>query len=151
MEWINIFGLIFMAVIMLPNIIFAASGRGGFENLWKNRRVEILEQIGRYGCFIFMIVNIPGTWSGWRSDEWFAVYLLTDSALILIYLVIWVTAFRKESLFTALSLSTIPSFIFLFSGISSGSVLLTVSALLFAPSHILLSYMNQKAKEKSNG
>ena len=151
MEWINIFGLIFMAVIILPNIIFAASGRGGFENLWKNRRVEILEQIGRYGCFIFMIVNIPGTWSGWRSDEWFAVYLLTDSALILIYLIIWVTAFRKESLFTALSLSTIPSFIFLFSGISSGSVLLTVSALLFAPSHILLSYMNQKAKEKSNG
>lgn len=151
MEWINIFGLIFMAVIMLPNIIFAASVRGGFENLWKNKWVEILEQIGRYGCFIFMIVNIPGTWSGWRSDEWFAVYLLTDSALILIYLIIWVTAFRKESLFTALSLSAIPSFIFLFSGIASGSVLLTVSALLFAPSHILLSYMNQKVKEKSNG
>ena len=30
MEWINIFGLIFMAVIMLPNIIFAVSERGGF-------------------------------------------------------------------------------------------------------------------------
>ena len=45
MEWINIFGLIFMAVIMLPNIIFAASGRGGFENLWKTEGLRFWSRL----------------------------------------------------------------------------------------------------------
>ena len=29
------------------------------------------EQVGRLGCFGFMIINIPGTWFGWWSDEAF--------------------------------------------------------------------------------
>ncbi len=41
-----------------------------------------------------------------------------------------------------MALSIIPSAIFLFSGIISRSLLLTLSALLFAPSHILISYKN---------
>lgn len=150
MGWINIFGLIFMAVIMIPNIIFAIMNKDGFENLWENKRVELPEQIGRYGCFIFMVINIPGTWFGWWSDECFALYLVIDTLLILIYLLIWLVCFRKESVFRALSLSIIPSVIFLFSGITSRSILLTVSALVFAPCHILISYRNLKAKENIN-
>lgn len=30
MKWINVFGLIFVAVIMIPNIIFAIKCKGGF-------------------------------------------------------------------------------------------------------------------------
>ena len=41
-----------------------------------------------------------------------------------------------------MALSIIPSAMFLFSGIISRSLLLTLSALLFAPSHILISYKN---------
>ena len=43
---------------MLPNIVFALTHKDGFENLWQNRAVEVLEQIGRFGCFFLMIVNI---------------------------------------------------------------------------------------------
>lgn len=32
MEWINIFGLIFVVVIMIPNIIFAIKCKDGFTN-----------------------------------------------------------------------------------------------------------------------
>ena len=42
MEWINIFGLVFMTVIIIPNIIFAVKCKDGFENLWKNKTVETL-------------------------------------------------------------------------------------------------------------
>lgn len=144
MEWFNAFGLIFMAVIMIPNIIFAIKCKDGFENKRRNKFIEIIEQIGRFGCFGFMIINIPGTWLGWWSDEAFALYLVVDTVLALLYCGIWAVCFRKNSLFRALALSVLPSALFLFSGIMSRSILLILSAMLFAPTHILISYKNAK-------
>ena len=142
MEFVNIFGLIFVAVIMIPNIIFAIKCKEGFENTWSHRAVEMVEQIGRFGCFGFMIINIPGTWFGWWSDEAFVLYLLVHTALVILYCAIWIVCFRKRSMFRAMALSIIPSVLFLFSGIMSRSILLILSAVLFAPSHILISYKN---------
>lgn len=144
MEWCNVFGLIFMAVILIPNILFAVKCKDGFENKWKNRTVETVEQIGRFGCFGFMIFNIPGTWFGWWSDEAFAVYLVVDALLVGLYCLVWIVCFRKTGLFRALALSILPSVLFLFSGIMTRSVLLTISALLFAPTHIAISWQNAK-------
>ncbi|MDY4114892.1 MAG: hypothetical protein SOY35_03155 [Blautia sp.] len=144
MEWINIYGLIFIVVIMIPNIIFAIKCKDGFANKWKNKFVEMIEQIGRFGCFGFMIINIPGTWFGWWSDEVFAVYLIVNVILVILYCVIWIICFKKNSIFRALALSIIPSILFLFSGIMSRSVLLIIAATIFAPSHITISYKNAK-------
>lgn len=144
MEWLNVFGLVMVAVIMIPNILFAMKCKDGFVNKWNNKSVETVEQIGRFGCFGFMIINIPGTWFGWWSDEAFAVYLVVDAVLVTLYCVIWAVCFRKSSVFRALTLSIIPSVLFLFSGIMSRSILLTIAAVLFAPSHILISYQNAK-------
>lgn len=145
MGQINIFGLVFMVIIMIPNVIFALKCKDGFENRWENKAVEVLEQIGRYGCFAFMVINIPKTWFGWASDESFALYLIVDAVLVTAYCVIWAVCFKKNSVFRALSLSMIPSAIFLFSGIMSRSVLLMISALIFAPCHILISYKNARS------
>lgn len=145
MGWINIFGLVFMVIIMIPNVIFALKCKDGFENKWENKFIEVLEQIGRYGCFAFMVINIPKTWFGWASDEAFALYLIVDAVLVIAYCVIWAVCFKKNSVFRALSLSMIPSAIFLFSGIMSRSVFLMISALIFAPCHILISYKNARS------
>lgn len=67
MEWFNVFGLIFIVVIMIPNVVFAIKCKDGFDNKWNNKYVEVTEQVGRLGCFGFMIINIPGTWFGWWS------------------------------------------------------------------------------------
>jgi len=144
MEWVNIFGAVFIVIIMVPNIIYALKCRENFANKWNNRGVEIVEQIGRFGCFGFMVVNIPGTWFGWWSDEAFAIYLIANSVLTILYCVIWIVCFRKNTIFRALVLSIIPSIIFIFSGIMSRSVLLLVASLLFAPAHIFISYKNAR-------
>lgn len=144
MEWFNGFGLIFIAVIMIPNIIFALKCKDGFVNKWNNKYVEIIEQVGRFGCFGFMIINIPGTYFGWWSDEAFAIYLIVDFILVLIYCIIWIVCFKESIIFRALALSIIPSILFLFSGIMSRSVLLIIASVLFAPSHIMISYKNAK-------
>lgn len=145
MEWINIFGLVFIAIIMIPNIVFAIKCKDGFENKWNNKSVEIVEQIGRFGCFGFMVINIPGTWFGWWSDNAFSIYLIVNMVLIILYCGIWIICFRKNTVFRALALSIIPSVIFLFSGIMSRSILLIITSLLFAPAHILISYKNAKS------
>ena len=142
MEWFNVYGMIFIMVLMIPNIIFAIKCKDRFLNRWNNKVVELIEQIGRYSCFAFMIINVPGTCFGFSSDEAFAVYLIVNIVLVLIYCAIWIVCFRKNNVFRALSLSIIPSVMFLFSGIISGSILLVVASLLFAPSHILISYKN---------
>lgn len=144
MECVNIFGLIFIVVIMIPNIIFALKCKDGFENKWNNQSIEIIEQIGRFGCLGFMIVNVPGTWFGWWSDEAFALYLVVDTVLAILYCAIWMICFKKNRMFRAMTLSIIPSILFLFSGIMSRSMLLIISAVLFAPSHIMISYKNAK-------
>ena len=129
---------------MIPNTIFAIKCKEGFDNKWSNKTVEIIEQAGRFGCFVFMIINIPGTWFGWRSDEAFDLYLITDIVLVMVYCAIWIACFKKSSVFRALALSIIPSVLFLFSGIMSRSVLLIIASVLFAPSHIMISYTNAK-------
>ena len=144
MDRFNIFGHIFIAIIMIPNIIYAIKCKDGFINKWSNKTIELLEQIGRFGCFGFMIINIPGTWFGWWSDEAFEVYLLMDAILVLMYCITWIVCFKKNTIFRALALSILPSVLFLFSGIMSRSVLLILSAVIFAPCHILISYKNAK-------
>ena len=118
--------------------------KDGFDNKWNNKYVEVTEQVGRLGCFGFMIINIPGTWFGWWSDEAFALYLIVETILVMLYCAIWIICFKKNSVFRALALSIIPSMLFVFSGIMSRSVLLIIASVLFAPSHIVISYKNVK-------
>lgn len=141
MEWFNIFGMVFMAFIMVPNIIYAMRCKDGFQNNC-SKTTEMVEQIGRYGCFATMIFNIPGTWFGFWSDEAFAMYMVVNALLVALYCLIWVICWKKNSMFRALALSILPSAVFLFSGIMSRSILLTVAALLFAPAHIYISCRN---------
>ena len=150
MDWLNIFGLIYMVVIMVPNIVYAAKCKDGFENQWNNKIMEIIEQIGRYGCFATMIFNVPGTWFGWWSEEVFALCLITNTILIVIYCLIWFICFRQNTVFKALALSIIPSLVFLLSGIMIRSILLIFSSILFAPTHILISYKNVKSNTTSS-
>lgn len=142
MEWLNLYGLAFIAVIMIPNIIYAIKCKDGFENKWHNKIVELLEQIGRFGCFGFMIINIPGTYFGLWSEKCFVVYIVVDIVLLVLYCVIWVICFKKNNMFRALSLSIIPSIVFMFSGIITRSALLIVAAVIFAPCHIMISCKN---------
>lgn len=142
MECLNLYGLIFIAIIMIPNVVFAIKCKDGFENIYQNRTLEILEQSGRFVCIGFIVFNVPGTWLGWRSDEAFAIYLIVNTLLVILYCFLWAVCWKKNNIFRALSLSVLPSAVFMFSGIMSRSVLLILSSAIFAPAHIFLSYKN---------
>ena len=74
----------------------------------------------------------------------FALCLILDALLVALYCILWIVCWKKNGVFKALALSILPSAVFLISGITSRSILLILAALLFAPSHILISYQNAK-------
>ena len=51
--WINVFGTIIVVLMLVPNVVYALKNRGE-ENRCTNRWMNLLEQIGRYGCIAFM-------------------------------------------------------------------------------------------------
>lgn len=141
MNWFNYYGLAIMAVIMIPNIIYAIKHKDD-ENSYHNKAVEILEQIGRYGCMLLMVFNIPYTYFNFWFDYAFIVYLSINGGLCFAYLFFWVICWNRKGKLKALSLSIIPSCIFLFSGIVLANIPLVVFSIIFAVNHILISYKN---------
>ena len=142
-----VYGLVIVLIILVPNVVFVLCNKEGFENLWHNKAVEILEQIGRFGCMIFMFIVIPEI--SFSSDESFALYIIVNMALLLLYCLLWIVFFKKDNMAKAVSLSVIPSVIFLFSGIISFNIPLIIAAVIFSPCHILISVKNVTEKEKT--
>lgn len=142
MGWLNYYGIAIVAIILLPNIIFAIKCKDGFANNYNNKAAQVFEQIGRYGCMAFMVFNIPFTYFNFWFDNALIAYLSVNGGLCLTYVIFWVICRNNNGKLRALSLSVIPSAIFLFSGIVLASVPLMVFAVIFAVNHILISYKN---------
>lgn len=148
MGWFNYYGLTVIAIIMIPNIIFALTHREGFENKYANKAVEILEQIGRYACFVLMIFNIPYTYFGYWFDFALIVYLSVNGALCFAYIVFWIICRNGRKRLRAVSLSVIPTLVFVFDGIVLAYIPLIAFAVLFGVNHILLSCKNVTIEEQ---
>lgn len=140
MGWFNYYGLAVMALVMAPNIAYAVAHRSEETKAFANRAVEILEQIGRYGCFALMIFNIPYTYFNFWFDSALTVYLSVNGGLCLIYLIFWGVCWNRNGKLKALSLSITPSCIFIFSGIVLASIPLIIFAVLFFITHVFISY-----------
>ena len=142
MSWFNYHGLAIMVVIMIPNIVYAVKHKNDSATAYRNKTVEIFEQIGRYGCFLLMIFNIPYTYFGFWFKSALVVYLSVNGALCLSYLIFWIVCRNRNDKLKALSLSVIPSCIFLFCGIVAASIPLVCFAVLLSVFHIFISCKN---------
>lgn len=149
MNWFNYYGLIFVALIMIPNIVYGIMNKDRTVNIYKNRIAMIFEQISRYACMFFMIFNIPYTWTGFYFMFAEAIYLIINALLIISYCIIWIITWKRKGIVKALLLSIIPSMIFIFSGIMIASIPLIIFSIIFASTHILISVKNALVEESS--
>ena len=65
----NYFGIIFIIVLMLPNISASIFKKELFVNKFDDRLLIKLENIGRYLCMILMVINIQDLYGGFKSVE----------------------------------------------------------------------------------
>ena len=89
MDWLNVFGLIFVILLLIPNIVYAIKFKGK-KNLCTNKFMNILEQIGRYACMFLMVFNIGIAEFGFGSVDAFLIYSIGNVLLILSYWIIWI-------------------------------------------------------------
>ena len=84
MNWLNVFGLIFVVLLLIPNIIYAVKVKNQ-QNKCSNRFMNIMEQIGRYGCMFLMVFNIGIAEFGFGSVGAFFTYLFGNVFLMILY------------------------------------------------------------------
>lgn len=82
--WLNIFGLILIALLLIPNIIYAVKIKNQ-QNQCTNKVMNILEQAGRFGCMFFMVFHIGIDEMGFRSVEAFLIYVFGNIVLMIVY------------------------------------------------------------------
>ncbi len=140
-QWINLFGLLIIILLMVPNIIYAIKNKDG-KNLCTDKIINILEQVGRYGTMFLMVFNIGILEFGFSSVNSMLLYTFGNLVLILSYWIFWGVYFKRQSLMAALMLAIIPTAIFLLSGITLQHYLLIVFASLFGVCHIYITYIN---------
>ncbi len=143
MEWINIYGLIIVILMLIPNMIYYAINKS-FENKCKNKIILLMEQIGRYGSMIFMILPIKIFDYGFGSKMSFVIWLIGSPILLLLYGTFWLLYFRRTNLLIAMMLAIIPSLIFISTGLLLSNWLLLASGLIFAVSHCYITYLNAR-------
>ena len=142
MNWINVFGLILVVLLLIPNIVYAIKYRGQ-KNKCTNTFMNIIEQIGRYGCMFLMIFNIGLAEFGFSSKWAFLVYMFGNGLLMISYWVIWILYFKNPVYWKQMALAIIPVCLFLLSGITLRHYLLIVFAVIFGIGHIYVTYKNR--------
>lgn len=136
MSWVNMFGLTTMVLMMIPNIVYAYKNRDkNIENKCKNKSMNIIEQIGRYGSMFLMVFN--------NESYEFNTLVVSIGIMILMYYFFWFMYFKNPKIYFALALAIIPSMIFILSGIMM-SYLLIAFGLIFSIGHIYVTYENNK-------
>lgn len=142
MEWFNLTGLIFVVVLLIPNIIYAVTNKDGFAYNYHNKFIEAGEQIGRFGCFILMFIQLPFVTLGYIYDGAQTLYLILGIVLLALYCGGWIVFRKGNCMAKALTLSILPSVLFLESGILTLNIPLIVLSVVFAICHITISCKN---------
>lgn len=138
---LNPLGIAIILLMMVPNVIFALRHRD-MENKCKNRLINLLEQIGRYGCLVLMIICIGLDKFGFGSAEDFLIYLFGSALLLLAYFIFWILYGKSPSRKKALALATIPCCLFLLCGVTLRQWPLVVFAVFFCVCHVCVTLSN---------
>ena len=139
----NYFGIIFIIVLLLPNIYASIFKKELFVNKFDDRLLIKLENIGRYLCMILMVINIQDLYGGFKSVEAFVAYLGINIILLGLYYITWFIFYKFQSIYKNMILGIIPSLMFIISGILQNHLLLIISGIVFAYAHLRIIWKNR--------
>ena len=140
--WLNVFGLILVILLLIPNIICAIKIKGQ-KNLCTSKLMNILEQIGRYACMFLMVFHIGIAEFGFGSVGAFLIYGIGNVVLMIAYWITWMLYFRRQSFGKQIALAVLPTCLFLLSGITMQHCLLILFGVLFGVAHIYVTRKNR--------
>lgn len=147
MNWLNAFGFLIVALLIIPNMVYFYRDKNKpMVNKCRNKVILTAEQIGRYGTMALMIFPLGIGEFSLPSDESFAIYLMINVVLLLLYWIAWYFYMRSNHAVLAIILAVIPSIIFVLNGVLLSHGLLILFGVIFAVSHIYITYQNTEGK-----
>lgn len=173
-NWINVFGLVTVVLLLIPNLVFAWRRKGAGSQS-RNRCLNLCEQIGRYGSMIFLVFCIWRDGFGFPSVISLLLYLFGNGILLVAYWTAWGIYFwmthtgvwtgtwisksqGPTAVFIAgkpkvmkavgvqMALAVILSLLFLLDGLVLRYIPLLVCGILFAVAHIYITWENCRMK-----
>ena len=147
-NWINLINMVAVVWLILTHVIVARKGLSdSFSS--KHLIVNILEQIGRYGCMALMI--LPIFTSGWKfgfgSAAEMLIWICLTILLLAIYSFLW-TKKANGGVFVLYGLAFVPAVLFLLNGILLRHPALVAASLVFGVFHFLIVKENMKSSTK---
>lgn len=139
--WINLFGAIIVALMLIPNIVYALRRRGR-QNRCKSRLMNAVEQVGRYGSIALMWLPLLVWKFGFKSMGEMLLYLIGNGVLLAVYWAVYALYLKRETRGRALTLAIVPACIFFMSGVLLRHWLLVGFAILFAVGHLYVTVKN---------
>ena len=139
--WINLFGGVIVILMLIPNIVYALRNRDE-QDRCTDKFMNVLEQVGRYGCIVLMWFPLLVWKFGFKSVPEMLLYFVGNGALLLAYWLVYARYLKQRTARRALALAVIPACIFLLSGLLLRHWLLVSFALLFAVGHIYVTLIN---------
>lgn len=85
-HWFGVFHILMIAALLIPNGIYMLQNKH-IKNRCTNRFMNLLEQIGRYGCIFLMIFSVRDDLG--TSDGLLAIYAAGSLMCLLLYELLW--------------------------------------------------------------
>ena len=138
MNFINIFNVVAIVLMIVPNIIYAVKFRN-IEKLCNNKTMTIIEHTGRIACIVFMVFPGFNKEFGFSNAGYFIIYLFGNIALLMMYIAVWISCIKKRNSTKAYMLAVLPVAVFLLCGLTLEHWILVFSAVLFGVGHIYVT------------
>lgn len=94
--WFSVFHLLMIAALLIPNGIYMLQNKQT-KNKCTSRCMNVLEQIGRYGCMLLMILSVKGG----TSDGLLAIYEAGSLMCLLLYVLLWRHLLKSKAVYAA--------------------------------------------------
>lgn len=135
--WFSVFHLLMIAALLIPNGIYMLQNKQA-KNKCTSRCMNVLEQIGRYGCMLLMILSVEGG----TSDDLLAIYEVGSLMCLLLYVMMRASRCTCRKLWICMALAIVMALLFLLCGITLHAWMLTAVAVIFALSHPYVTRCN---------
>lgn len=127
---VNVYGLLFAVILAVPHIVYARTHNYDLKSI-NNRAMLYIERTGKYCSLFLMGINVGVLEKGFTAPIMEVYWLISTSVLTVIYVVVWIVFFKKETKGFAYLLTITAALIVIQSGLLQVKTLLLTAGIVY--------------------
>lgn len=127
---VNVYGLLFAVILATPHIVYARTHNYDL-NAINNRAILYIERTGKYCSLFLMGINLGILEKGFTAPIMETYWLISTAVLTVIYVVLWIVFFNKETKGFAYLLTITAALIVIQSGLLQVKTLLLTAGIVY--------------------